>query len=103
MVKCPFCKEDLELGLEIKPTKIDDKFKDDAMVAIESFIDIQAEAAPFGGKIVKSMSKFSLKWIKRYFDEIGAIPIIIQYCKNCESVINTEILIKPVPNYGQNR
>jgi hypothetical protein len=43
--KCPYCKEELELKIEIKPTPIDDKFRNDILNAYEGFIEIQAEFA----------------------------------------------------------
>lgn len=93
MPKCPYCKEELELKLEINPTPIDDKFKDDILKTYENFIDIQAEVMPFGGKMMKSMAKVSLKFVDRYLDLIGAIPLILQSCSKCDSVISSTPLI----------
>ena len=93
MPKCPYCNEELNLKLEIKPTPIDDKFKDDLMRTYESFIEIQAEVVPFGGSMLKSMAKFSLKFVDRYLDKIGAIPLVFHSCSNCDSVITTESLV----------
>ncbi|MFX1378550.1 MAG: hypothetical protein ACFFA4_05615 [Promethearchaeota archaeon] len=92
MPKCPFCKEELELKLEISPTPINDKFKSDLLNAYESFIEIQAEVVPFGGKMLKSMAKFSLKFVDRYLDRVGAIPLILHSCSRCDSVITSESL-----------
>jgi len=100
-LKCPYCETELDIGVKIEPVKIEDQFKDDALLAMESFIDIQASAAPIGGKMMKSMAKFSLKWVKRYFDEIGALPLLVQFCKNCEKVISSQILINPLSGSGQ--
>jgi hypothetical protein len=97
MPKCPYCNIELELNLTLKPVQISDEFKDQAMTAIEGFIDIQAEAAPFGGKMMKSMSKYTLKWQRRYFDKVGALPIMLQTCKNCDAVIGTNTFINISP------
>lgn len=91
--KCPYCKEELELKLEIKPTPIDDKFKDDLMRTYQNFIDIQAEVVPFGGKMLKKMAKFSLKFVDQYLDRIGAVPIVLHSCLRCDSVISSESLV----------
>lgn len=92
MPKCPYCKEELELKIEINPTPINDKFKNDLIKAYESFIDIQAEVVPFGGKMIKRMAKFSLKFVDRYLDRVGAIPLILHSCSKCDSVITSESL-----------
>lgn len=97
MPKCPYCNAELELSLSIKPVPISDEFKDQAMTAIEGFIDIQADVAPFGGKMMKSMSKYALKWQKKYFDAVGALPIMFQTCKNCDAVIGTSNFINLSP------
>jgi len=91
--KCPYCKEELELKVEINPTPINDKFKNDLLKTYESFIEIQAEVVPFGGKMLKKMAKYSLKFVDRYLDRVGAIPIIIHSCSKCDSVITSESLI----------
>ncbi|MHA1669110.1 MAG: hypothetical protein ACTSV5_00885 [Promethearchaeota archaeon] len=57
MPKCPYCKEELEFKIEINPTPINDKFKSDLLKTYESFIEIQAEVAPFGGKMLKKWQK----------------------------------------------
>ena len=93
MPKCPYCKEELELKLEIKPAPIDDKFRDDIMQTYENFIDLQAEVVPFGGKMIKRMAKFTLKFVDQYLDKIGALPIMLQSCSKCDSVISSESLV----------
>ncbi|MFW9820629.1 MAG: hypothetical protein ACFFE5_13550 [Candidatus Thorarchaeota archaeon] len=93
MPKCPYCKEILEIKVEISPTPIDDKFKNDLLQTYESFIDIQAEVVPFGGKMIKRMAKYSLKFVDRYLDLIGAIPLIVHSCSKCDSVITAEPLM----------
>ena len=90
MPKCPYCKEELELKLEINPTPINDKFKSDILKTYENFIDIQAEVVPFGGKMLKKMAKYSLKFVDRYLDKLGAMPLIIHSCSKCDYVITTE-------------
>ena len=100
MPKCPYCNEELKLKLEIKPTPIDDKFKDDLMKSYESFIEIQAEVVPFGGKMLKSMAKFSLKFVDRYLDKIGAIPLVFHACSNCDSIITSESLFDLMSSGG---
>jgi hypothetical protein len=90
--KCPYCKEELELKLEIKPTPINDKFKSDLLKTYESFIEIQAEVIPFGGKMLKRMAKYGLKFVNRYLDLLGAIPLVLQSCSKCDSVITSESL-----------
>lgn len=93
MPKCPYCKEELELKLEISPTPINDKFRSDILVSYENFIKIQSEVVPFGGKMLKKMASYSLKFVGRYLDKIGAIPLIVHSCAKCDSVITTESLI----------
>ena len=93
MPKCPYCKEELELKLEIIPTPINDKFKSDLLKTYESFIDIQAEVVPFGGKMLKRMAKYSLKFVNQYLDLIGAMPLMFHSCSRCDSVITSESLI----------
>lgn len=93
MPKCPYCNEELELKLELKPTPINDKFKDDVIKSYKSFIDIQAEVIPFGGKMLKRMAKYTLKFVKRYIERIGAVPIVLHSCSKCDSVITSESLI----------
>jgi len=98
--KCPYCKEELELKLEINPTPIDDKFKSDLLKAYESFIDIQAEVVPFGGKMLKRMAKYSLKFVNRYLDHLGALPLVLQSCSKCDSVISSESLFDLMSSQG---
>ena len=93
MPKCPYCKEELEIKIELKPTTINDKFKSDLLNTYESFIEIQAEVVPFGGKMLKKMAKYSLKFVDRYLDRIGAVPLIFHSCSKCDSVITSESLI----------
>ncbi|MFX0074828.1 MAG: hypothetical protein ACFE96_05265 [Candidatus Hermodarchaeota archaeon] len=93
MPKCPYCHEPLEPKVELIPAPIDEKFKDDLMKTYESFIDIQAEVVPFGGKMIKSMAKYSLKFVDRYLDLIGAIPLVVHSCNKCDSVISSESLV----------
>ena len=93
MSKCPYCKEELELKLEINPTPINDKFKSDLLNAYESFIEIHAEVVPFGGKMLKRMAKYSLKFVDRYLDRIGALPLVLHSCSKCDSVITSESLL----------
>ena len=93
MPKCPYCKEELEIKLEINPGPIDDKFKSDLLKTYENFIEIQAEVVPFGGKMIKRMAKYSLKFVNRYLDLIGAIPLMLHSCSKCDSVITSESMI----------
>lgn len=93
MPKCPYCKEELELKIQINPTPINDNFKSDLLKAYEGFIEIQAEVIPFGGKMLKKMASYSLKFVDRYLDRIGAIPIVVHSCSKCDSVITSESLI----------
>jgi hypothetical protein len=98
--KCPYCKENLELKLDITPTPINDKFKSDLLKTYENFIEIQAEVAPFGGKMIKRMAKYSLKFVDRYFDLVGAIPLVLQSCSKCDSVISSESLVDLMSSPG---
>jgi hypothetical protein len=91
--KCPYCKEEIELKVEIKPAPINDKFKSDLIQTFQSFIDIQAEVVPFGGKMIKRMANYSLKFVDRYLDLVGAIPLILHSCSKCDSVITAEPLV----------
>ncbi len=100
MPKCPYCKEELELKLEISPTPINDKFRNDLLNSYESFIEIQAEVVPFGGKMIKRMAKYSLKFGYRYLDQIGAIPLILHSCSKCDSVITSESLLDLMSTSG---
>ncbi len=100
MPKCPYCKEEIELKVEIKPAPINDKFKSDLIQTYESFIDIQAEVVPFGGKMIKKMAKYSLKFVDRYLDLIGAIPLILHSCSKCDSVITAEPLVDLMTSTG---
>ena len=100
MPKCPYCKEELELKIEINPTPINDKFKSDLLKTYENFIDIQAEVVPFGGKMLKRMAKYSLKFVDRYFDRIGAIPLILHSCSKCDSVITSESFLDLMSSSG---
>jgi len=98
--KCPYCKEELELKLEINPTPIDDKFRDDLLKTYENFIEIQAEVAPFGGKMFKGMAKFGLKFVERYLDKIGAIPLVLHSCSKCDSVISSQSIANLMSSGG---
>jgi hypothetical protein len=100
MPKCPYCKEDLKLNLEIVPNSIDDKFKDDLLKTYENFIDIQAEVVPFGGKMIKRMAKYSLKFVDRYLELIGALPLVFHSCSKCDSVITTTALFDLMSSQG---
>ncbi len=93
MPKCPYCKEELEIKLEIFPSPIDDKFRSDIIKTYEDFVDIQAEVVPFGGKMIKRMAKFTLKFVSRYLDKIGAMPLVYHSCVKCDSVITTESMV----------
>ena len=93
MSKCPYCKEELKLKVEIQPAPINDKFRDDLMQTYESFIEIQAEVVPFGGKMIKKMAKYTLKFVDKYLDRIGAIPLIVHSCSKCDSAISSESLV----------
>ncbi|MFX1402563.1 MAG: hypothetical protein ACFE8V_15105, partial [Promethearchaeota archaeon] len=93
-----YCKEELELKLEIKPTPINEQFKSDLLKTYESFIEIQAEVVPFGGKMLKSMAKYGLKFVDRYLDRIGAMPLIFHSCSKCDSVITSESSIDLMPS-----
>ena len=93
MPKCPYCKEEIDLKVELIPAPIDDKFRDDLMNTYESFIEIQAEVVPFGGKMIKSMAKYTLKFVDKYLDKIGAIPLVVHSCTKCDSVISSESLV----------
>ena len=98
--KCPYCKEELDLKLEIFPAPINEKFRSDFLVTYENFIDIQAEVVPFGGKMMKRMAKIGIKFISRYLDQIGAIPVIVHSCAKCDSVITTESMIDLMSSRG---
>jgi hypothetical protein len=91
--KCPYCKEELELKLKIDPTPIDDKFKNDLLKTYENFIEIQAEVVPFGGKMIKQMAKYSLQFVGRYLEKVGAIPLILHSCSKCDAVISSQSVI----------
>ncbi|MDX1798706.1 MAG: hypothetical protein R3255_08660 [Candidatus Lokiarchaeia archaeon] len=100
MPKCPYCKNEIEFKVEIKPAPINDKFKSDLIQTYQSFIEIQAEVVPFGGKMIKRMANYSLKFVERYLDLIGAIPLIVQSCSNCDSVITAEPLVDLMSSKG---
>lgn len=100
MPKCPYCKEELEVKLEIHPGPINDKFKDDLMKTYENLIEIQAEVVPFGGKMMKKMAQYTLKFVAKYLDKIGAVPLIFQSCSNCDSVISSETIVDLMSSGG---
>ncbi|MHA2183426.1 MAG: hypothetical protein ACXAAI_00395 [Promethearchaeota archaeon] len=100
MPKCPYCKEELELKLDLSPTPINDKFKDDLVKAYMSFIEIQAEVMPFGGNMMKKMAKYSLKFVDRYLDMVGAIPVVLHSCSKCDSVVTSETLVNLLSSPG---
>ena len=91
MPKCPYCKEELEIKITMKPVKIDQEFKDAILTATEELIDIQADVMPFGGGMARNMAKYSLKWIEKYLNAIGGLPVMLQSCKNCDAVINSNL------------
>jgi hypothetical protein len=93
MPKCPYCKDEIGLKVELVPAPINDKFRDDLMNTYESFIEIQAEVVPFGGKMIKSMAKYTLKFVEKYLDKIGAVPLVVHSCTKCDSVISSESLV----------
>jgi len=88
------------MKLEITPGPIDDKFKSDLLKTYENFIEIQAEVVPFGGKMIKRMASFSLKFIKRYLDKIGALPLILHSCSKCDSVISSQSIVDLMSSGG---
>ncbi|MHA2399436.1 MAG: hypothetical protein ACXADU_11185 [Promethearchaeota archaeon] len=100
MPKCPYCKEELELKLDLSPTPINDKFKDDLVKAYMSFIEIQAEVMPFGGNMMKKMAKYSLKFVDKYLDMVGAIPVVLHSCSKCDSVVTSETLVNLLSSPG---
>ena len=100
MPKCPYCKEELELKVEINPTPINDKFKSDLLKTYESFIEIQAEVVPFGGKMMKRMASMTLKFVERYLDKIGAIPLVLHSCSKCDSVISSQSIVDLMSSGG---
>lgn len=77
----------------MKPAAIDEDFRTAAMNAMEEFLEYRAAVAPFGGGMMKKMGKFGLKWVKKYLDQIAALPIVLQTCANCDAVINTGTFI----------
>jgi hypothetical protein len=93
MPKCPYCKEELKIKLEIDPAPIDDKFRSDILQTYENFIEIQAEVVPFGGKMMKRMASIGLKFMDKYLDKVGAIPLLLHSCSNCDSVISTQSVV----------
>ena len=100
MPKCPYCQQELDIKLEIRPGPINDKFRDDLLKTYEDFIEIRAEVQPFGGKMMKGMAKFALKFVEQYLDKIGAIPLLIHSCSNCDSVINSETIVDLMSSGG---
>jgi len=53
----------------------------------------QSPISPFGGKMLKKMAGYSLKFVNRYLDRIGAIPLILHSCSKCDSALTSESLI----------
>ena len=100
MPKCPYCQAELDIKLEIRPGPINDKFRDDLLKTYEDFIEIRAEVQPFGGKMMKGMAKFALKFVEQYLDKIGAIPLLIHSCSKCDSVINSETIVDLMSSGG---
>ncbi|MBY9006614.1 MAG: hypothetical protein KGD63_07635 [Candidatus Lokiarchaeota archaeon] len=91
MTLCPYCNTELDLKLSLEPVDFDQQFKDNALKAMSSFIEFQAEVMPFGGVITKKFRKIALKFAGRYFDKIGAFPITILSCKKCDKAITVDI------------
>lgn len=56
-----------------------------------SFIEIQVEVMPFGGGLAKRFGKIALKFAGKYFDKIGAFPIIVLFCNKCSNTITADI------------
>jgi len=88
---CPYCNSDLKLKLSLNPVDIDQEFKDNALKAMESFIEIQAEVMSFGGGLAKRFGKIALKFANKYFDKIGAFPIVVLSCNQCNNTITADI------------
>ncbi len=112
MPKCPYCKAELELKLDIKPVSINDNFRKDLVDTNADIanlnIQIQKELLETfpGPGFLKGMQRRMLdsNWTKRMLDwsirrmEIflskwAALPVLYQTCKNCDTVINTEIMM----------
>lgn len=102
-MKCPYCNEELELEITLKPVPVDEEFKKQSISAMEGLIQIQADLAPVMGGMVRNMAKMQLKWISRYIENIGAMPVIFQTCKKCDAVINTELFLNIGSMLGANK
>ncbi|MBN1216489.1 MAG: hypothetical protein JXA99_13745 [Candidatus Lokiarchaeota archaeon] len=91
MPLCPYCNNELDVKLSLKPVEFDQEFKEKVLQAIGTFLEIQAECMPFGKSFAKMGSKMVLKFANRYFDKIGAFPVTLLSCKNCDNVITADV------------
>ena len=112
MPKCPYCKAELELKLEIKPVNIDDEFRNSLIDTNTDILNLNFELQkelidimPVPG-LVKGMQKrmhnskrmqklidFGIKRLDIIFEKWAALPVMYQTCKSCDTVINTEMMM----------
>ena len=112
MPKCPYCKDELELKLKIKPVTIDEEFRNSLIDTNTDIMDLQFEIQKElidyqpGLGIFKGLSKrmYNSKFVQKYidlaikrievlFDRWAAVPFMYQICKKCDTVINTEMMM----------
>jgi len=93
MPKCPYCKDELVLKLDIKPVEIDDDFRALVVETDEDFINLAGKLLGKLGGLATFGKGYTLKWKRKMLDLLGAIPMLYQTCKKCDTVINTEILL----------
>ena len=91
MSLCPYCEAELDLKLSLQPVAVDQDFKNGVMQAMESFLEIQADVMPFGGKLAKKFGKIGLNFVNKYFNKIGALPTVILSCNNCNKTISGDL------------
>ena len=93
MPKCPYCKAELELKLDIKPVEINDEFRQKVVETDEDFINLTGKLLGKLGGLATFGKGYTLKWKRKMLDALGAIPMLYQTCKKCDTVINTEVLM----------
>lgn len=93
MPKCPYCKAELELKLDIVPVEIDDEFRRLVIETDEDFIQLAKKMLGSLGGLATWGTGYHLKWKSKILNSLGALPMLYQTCKKCDTVINTEILV----------
>ncbi|MFX1444428.1 MAG: hypothetical protein ACFFHV_13530 [Promethearchaeota archaeon] len=92
MSLCPYCETELDLKLSLLNVEIDKDFKNGVIQAYERFYEALATSKPLGGMLSKITGEIGYHILKKYYEKIGALPIVNLSCKNCNKTINIELL-----------